>query len=93
MRTISWYDDEERFHEVSVDTDDVIDYLASLIKNNENYRLMKDSSTYSWDERIAFREGYTQAFADLFGYYDLDDFIDYLCEEDDDFNEFIKKRI
>lgn len=97
MRTISWYDEDEKFHEYQVDTDDVIEFLEKHIRRNESYRMMRDnvnnSSLFTRDECIAFREGYKEAISDIFSYYDLDDFIDDLCDDDEEFLEFIKDKV
>ena len=80
MPRISYYKDDKYF-EKDVDKSDVTWFLTMLLKNE----IEKKSNNSSITDIIK------TTFKTLFDEYDLDDFIEWLCEEDDGFIEFMKE--
>ena len=81
MPRISYYDENENYYEKDVDKSDVVKFLTKSLKKE---------ITKNCECNICFYV-IKATFKTLFDEYDLDDFIEWLCEEDDGFIEFMKE--
>lgn len=81
MPRISYYDENENYYEKDIDKSDVVKFLTKSLRK----QIVDNCNITNITDIIK------ATFKTLFDEYDLDDFIEWLCEEDDGFIEFMKE--